>query len=90
MLGTQTQYPNQYASAAAATTADSGAAGAHLALADLVPTSSSAGDALLAQAASVQLMAKIALSADTGDVGWVSAGFVEVSGDIQSLPIANA
>ena len=30
------------------------------------------------------------LSADTSDVGWVSAGYVEVSGDIQTLPIENA
>lgn len=40
---------------------------------------SAAGDWLLLQ-----------LSADTGDVGWVSAGYVEVSGDIQTLPIENA
>ena len=30
------------------------------------------------------------LSADTNDVGWVSAGYVEVSGDIQTLPIESA
>lgn len=32
----------------------------------------------------------IQLSADTGDIGWVSAGYVELNGDIQALPIGNA
>jgi uncharacterized protein YraI len=40
---------------------------------------SAAGDWLLLQ-----------LSADTGDIGWVSAGYVELNGDIQALPIENA
>jgi uncharacterized protein YraI len=120
------------ANAQAGPAADPSTAGASLSLADLVPTSSSAGDAQPAQTASVQLTAKVAvigsrlnvrsgpgasyevvakaadgaeyqavgrstagdwlllqLSADTSDVGWVSAGFVEVSGDIHTLPIAN-
>lgn len=40
---------------------------------------SAAGDWLLLQ-----------LSADTSDVGWVSAGYVDLTGDIQTLPIENA
>jgi uncharacterized protein YraI len=40
---------------------------------------SAAGDWLLLQ-----------LSSDTSDVGWVSAGYVELSGDIQTLPVENA
>ena len=39
---------------------------------------SAAGDWLLLQ-----------LSADTGDIGWVSAGYVELNGDIQALPVEN-
>ncbi len=120
------------ATATAGTAAAPNASAANLSLTDLIPTSS-AGDAQLAQAASVQLTAKIKatgsrlnvrsgpgtgyqvvakaddgteyqaigrsaagdwlllkLSSDTSDVGWVSAGFVQVSGDIQTLPIENA
>lgn len=104
---------------------------AGLSLADLVSTSSSADGSQLAQAAAVQLTAKIAatgsrlnvrsgpgidyqvvakapdgteylavgrsaagewllLSSNGSKVGWVSAGYVEVSGDIQTLPIEDA
>jgi trimeric autotransporter adhesin len=119
------------ATTAAASAADPSATGASLALADLVPTSSTGG-AQLAQAAAAQLTAKIAatgsrlnvrsgpgisyqvvakagdgteyqavgrsaagdwlllqLSADIGDIGWVSAGYVELNGDIQALPVEN-
>lgn len=110
--------------------ASASAVDASLSLADLVPTSSSAAGAQLAQSAAAQLTAKIAatgarlnvrsgpgtsyqvvakatdgaeyqavarsaagdwllLSSSGSNVGWVSAGYVEVSGDIQTLPIEN-
>ena len=125
----------QAGSAPAVTTAGAvpSATEASLALADLIPTSSSADGLQPAQAASIELVAQVAaagsrlnvrsgpgagyqvvakaddgaeyrvvgrsaagdwlllqLSADTSDVGWVSAGYVELNGDIQTLPIENA